>query len=98
LPRHPIDIQQVSFVLRGTENVANAAIRRIDLEHANAKRHWEQIGKPEYLNSDTLAQLTAASQLKTEKQAFVRDGAEVRIEATMPPQSVAAIELFYDRG
>ena len=93
LPRHPIDTQQVSFNLKGAGNISSAAIRRIDLEHANAKRHWEQIGKPEYLNTEMVAQLDAASQLKFEAQPFARDGSVFRIDVTMPPQSVAAIEI-----
>jgi xylan 1,4-beta-xylosidase len=93
LPRHPIDTQQVSFNLKGAGNISSAAIRRIDLEHANAKRHWEQIGKPEYLNTEMVAQLDAASQLKSEAQPFARDGSVFRIDVTMPPQSVAAIEI-----
>jgi xylan 1,4-beta-xylosidase len=95
LPRHPIDTQQVSFNLKGADNIANAAIRRIDLEHANAKRHWEQIGKPEYLNAEMVAQLDAASQLKSEAHPFARDGGGFRVDVTMPPQSVAAIEIVY---
>jgi xylan 1,4-beta-xylosidase len=95
LPRQPIDTQQVSFNLKGVGNIASAAIRRIDLEHANAKRHWEQIGKPEYLNTEMVAQLDAASQLKSEAQPFARDGEGFRIDVAMPPQSVAAIEIAY---
>ncbi|HEY1837363.1 MAG TPA: glycosyl hydrolase [Rhizomicrobium sp.] len=95
LPRHPIDTQQVSFVLKGAQTISNATIRRIDLEHANAKRHWEQIGKPEYLSAATVAELDAASQLTCEAQPFARDDGGFRIEVTMPPQAVAAIEIFY---
>jgi xylan 1,4-beta-xylosidase len=95
LPRHPIDIQQVTFTLKGPRNIASATIRRIDLEHANAKRHWEQIGKPDYLSTGMVAQLDAASQLKSEVQALARDGDSFRIDVTMPPQAVAAIELLY---
>lgn len=95
LPRHPIDTQQVSFVLKGASNIASATIRRIDLEHANAKRHWEQIGKPEYLSSEMVAELDEASQLESEAQSFAREGEGFRIDVTMPPQAVGAIELFY---
>jgi xylan 1,4-beta-xylosidase len=95
LPRHPIDTQQVSFALSGANNISRATIKRIDLEHANAKRHWEQIGKPEYLSAEMVAQLDAASQLKSEQQLFARDGEKFRVDVTMPPQSVAAIEFLY---
>ena len=95
LPRHLIDTQQVSFALKGAGDIASATIRRIDLEHANAKRHWEQAGKPEYLSPAMVTQLDAASRMKSESQPVSRDGAEYRIDVTMPPQSVAAIELLF---
>jgi xylan 1,4-beta-xylosidase len=95
LPRHPIDTEQVSFSIAGANSIASANIRRIDLDHANAKRHWEQIGKPEYLSAEMVAQLDAASQLRREAQPIVRDGEQFRIDVAMPPQSVAAIEILY---
>jgi len=95
LPRHPIDTQPVSFLLKGADSVTSAKIRRIDLEHANAKRHWEQIGKPEYLSAEMVAQLDAASQLKPEAQPVARDSRGFRIDVTMPPQSIAAIEFSH---
>ncbi len=93
LPRHPIATETVSFVLEGVPSVTGATIQRIDLEHANAKRRWEQLGKPEYLSAAMVAELNALSQLQTEVQPVVRDGGTFRLEATMPPQAVAAIQL-----
>ena len=95
LPRHPIATETVSFVLKGAPSVAGATIQRIDLEHANAKRRWEQLGKPEYLSAAMVAELDALSRLQTEVQPVVRDGATFRLEVTMPPQAVAAIQLTY---
>lgn len=95
LPRHPIATETVSFVLKGAPSVAGATIQRIDLEHANAKRRWEQLGKPEYLSAAMVAELDALSRLQTEVQAVVRDGGTLRLEVTMPPQAVAAIQLTY---
>jgi hypothetical protein len=74
LPRHPIATQTVSFVLKGAPSVSGATIQRIDLEHANAKRRWEQLGKPEYLSAAMVAELDALSRLQTEVQPVVRDG------------------------
>lgn len=95
LPRHPIATETVSFALKGAPSVAGATIQRIDLEHANAKRRWEQIGKPEYLSAAMVAELDALSRLQTEMQPVVRDGASFRLEVTLPPQAVAAIQLTY---
>ena len=95
LPRHPIATETVSFVLKGAPSVTGATIQRIDLEHANAKRRWEQLGKPEYLSAAMVAELDALSRLQTEVQPVVREGATFRLEVTMPPQAVAAIQLTY---
>ena len=61
LPRHPIATEQVSFALKGAASVPQASIRRIDLEHANAKRRWEQMGKPEYLSAAMVGELKQVS-------------------------------------
>jgi xylan 1,4-beta-xylosidase len=95
LPRHPIATETVSFVLKGMPSIAGATIQRIDLEHANAKRRWEQLGKPEYLSAAMVAELDALSRLQTEVQPVVRDGGTLRLEVTMPPQAVAAVQLTY---
>jgi xylan 1,4-beta-xylosidase len=93
LPRHPIATEQVSFSLKSTMPVKSASIQRIDLEHANAKRHWEQFGKPEYLSNEIVAQLQIASELKKQDIAIQTDNSEVNVSITMPPQSVAAIQF-----
>ncbi len=96
LPRHPIAAEAVSFTLKGAPTIDQATIQRIDLEHANAKRRWEQLGKPEYLNAALVGELEDVSRLRTERQAVVGDEAGIcRLEVTMPPQSVAAIRLVY---
>ena len=95
LPRHPIATETVSFVLKGAPSVSGATIQRIDLEHANAKRRWEQLGKPEYLSAAMVSELDTLSRLQTEVQPVVRDGETFRLEVTMPPQAVAAIQLTF---
>jgi len=95
LPRQPIATETVSVALKGVPSVAGATIQRIDLEHANAKRRWEQLGKPEYLSAAMVAELDALSRLQTEAQPVVRDGGTLRLDVTLPPQAVAAIQLSY---
>lgn len=99
LPRHPIQTELVSFSLRtGSQafgSPATASIRRIDLDHANPKRRWEQLGKPEYLSPAIVENLKLLSQLKAEPLAVLADGETLNIEVSMPPQSVAAI-VFTD--
>ena len=95
LPHHAIETQVVSFALKGVPTVKDAAIQRIDLEHANAKRRWEQLGKPEYLSDAMVAELDAVSRLRKETQPVVGDGEAFRLEVAMPPQSVAALQIVF---
>ena len=96
LPRHAITKETASFRLSGAKSDdARATIQRIDLEHANAKRRWEQMGKPEYLSGAMVTELGDVSKLKTEAQTITfRDGA-LDLEVAMPPQSVASINVSF---
>ena len=93
LPRHPIATETVTFTLDGTSATKSATIRRIDLEHANAKRCWEQMGKPEYLSARLVAELHEASTLQVESLDVENSDGHVVFEVKMPPQSVAAIRF-----
>ncbi len=93
LPRHPIATQQVSFTLKSAPSTMNASIQRIDLDHANPKRHWEQMGKPDYLSPETVNELKELSQLRTEPLAVNSYDGTFSLDVTMPPQSVAAIHF-----
>jgi xylan 1,4-beta-xylosidase len=93
LPRHPIQNEQVVFDLKSARQIDKGNIQRIDLEHANAKRHWEQLGKPEYLGAGTVSTLKEFSKMHTEELALKKDNGTLSIEVQMPPQSVAAIRI-----
>jgi xylan 1,4-beta-xylosidase len=95
LPRHPIRTESVRLSLRGAKPASQATIQRIDSEHANAKPHWEQMGKPEYLSAAMVAELGAVSCLRKDAQPVTFDDGILRLELTMPPQSVAAIAFAF---
>ena len=95
LPRHPIATEEVCFVLHAPHSDTAASIQRIDLEHANAKRHWEQLGKPDYLNAATLIELNGVSQLLETPLAIELHQDTVSVIVSMPPQSVAAIHFSH---
>jgi xylan 1,4-beta-xylosidase len=85
----------VQVTLSNAGKPDGATVRRIDHDHANAKRRWQELGAPEYLGAGVLAQLNAASALETEPQVFTcRDGT-VEIEVVLAPLSVTAITLVY---
>ena len=93
LPRHPIEAEEVKFALKGAKVAARASIKRIDLEHANAKRRWEQMGKPEYLSAAMVAELNDVSRLREETVLTTFEKDTLSIEVSMRPQSVAAIQF-----
>jgi xylan 1,4-beta-xylosidase len=95
LPLHPIATESVSISLKNTRASTLATIQRIDSEHANAKRRWGQLGKPDYLSASMVAELDAASRLHKESQPVTRQGGTLRLDVSMPPQSVAAVEFAY---
>jgi xylan 1,4-beta-xylosidase len=93
LPRHPIKTQRVSFALKSATSTTIASIQRIDHEHANAKRHWEQLGVPECLNAAAVDELKNSSQLQSEPLPIEENTGTLSIEMSMSPQSVAAIHF-----
>ncbi|MEP6567476.1 MAG: beta-xylosidase, partial [Mesorhizobium sp.] len=95
LPRHDIGDEKVSFTMTCTEPMTKATIQRIDVDHANAKRRWELLGKPKYPNGENLAALNEASQLEEEAIAFTMDGHVLKLDLIIPPQAVAAIRFSF---
>lgn len=95
LPRHAIATEAVSFAIKSAVPVRRAAIQRIDLDHANAKRRWEQMGKPEYLSEAMVRELDGVSQLMTEVVNVTTTSDGYRMDVEMPPQAVAFIRLEY---
>jgi xylan 1,4-beta-xylosidase len=95
LPRHPVAEEQVAFAVKCTAPVTKASIRRIDLDHANAKRRWEQTGKPDYLSKHMVDELNEVSRLQEADIPFKAEDGVLTLDVTMPPQSVAAIQLAF---
>jgi xylan 1,4-beta-xylosidase len=93
LPRHPIATESVSFAMKCGRAFGSASLRRIDLEHANAKRRWEQMGKPEYLSAAMVSELDEASGLQSVAQSMTHENGQYRLEVALPPHSVAAIRF-----
>jgi xylan 1,4-beta-xylosidase len=91
LPHHPIATEVIQVKLANVHPPEQGTIRRIDSEHANAKRRWQEMGSPDYLSAGIVAELNAASLCDPAPQSFdFRDGA-LGFEVTLPPLSVAAV-------
>ncbi|MBZ9982361.1 MULTISPECIES: glycosyl hydrolase [unclassified Mesorhizobium] len=93
LPRHPIKTEEVLFTLKAASTATTACVQRIDAEHANAKRRWEEMGKPEYLDAPTVDRLKHLSELRSEPVASKSEAGSLVLKIALPPLSVAAIRL-----
>ena len=95
LPRHPIATETIQMKLNNARPPIQATIRRIDSDHANAKRRWQEMGSPEYLSAAIVTELNTISRCEPEPQPFdFRNGA-LSVDVTMPPLSVAAVTFRF---
>jgi len=94
LPRHPICIEQVRMTLRNAGTPLRASVQRIDRDHANPKRRWQELGAPEYLSAEVLDALIAASALEIEAQAFSFGDNAIEFSVALAPLSVTAITFL----
>ncbi len=93
LPRHPIKKETVHIRLKNSPRPRQAYLERIDEEHANAKKCWIDMGRPEFPTPQQVASLKAASQLVREPQAWNYAQGTIDMELAIPPHAVAAITL-----
>ncbi len=98
LPRHPIATETIQIKLGNAPPPTQATIRRIDSDHANAKRRWQEMGSPEYLNAATVGELNAVSRCEPEPHPFDFQAGALGFEVTLPPLSVAAVTLRFAAG
>jgi xylan 1,4-beta-xylosidase len=95
LPRHPIETERVAFTLKSAPSAMRATIRRIDVDHANAKRRWQELGKPDYLDAATVDGLKKLSELESEPFKITAREDTAYIDIAMQSQSVAAITMEF---
>ncbi len=92
LPRHAIRTERARIKLAGART-APARLERIDESHGHARPAWEEMGKPDSLTSRQAEDLHAASTLRIETLAPVQGNGGLSFELSLPPNSVAAVEL-----
>ena len=94
-PGHSIETEHLHIRLDNAPEPATARIRRIDEDHANPKRLWQEMGEPEYLGDKDLEDLEEASQLVDEKQPVSFHDGSVSLKVTLPAHAVAAITIDF---
>jgi xylan 1,4-beta-xylosidase len=99
MPRHAIATEMVELQLtaRAGQRVHKVTIARIDEEHCNPLRLWQQMGQPEYLSAQQVAQLKAVSVPIETEIAFVADDSATSIKIELPPQSLAMARIHWEQ-
>ena len=98
LPRHPIAAEPIQIRLDDMPAPTRATIRRIDSDHANAKRRWQEMGSPDYLDAANVAELDDVSRCLPEPQPFNLVDGVLGLDVTLPPLAVAAITVQLAAG
>src|SRR5829696_5676359 len=97
-PGHSIETEDVHVRLDNAPEPVGARIQRIDEDHANPKRAWQEMGQPEYLSRKDVERLEEASQVVSEKQLVsFRDGS-LFLRASLPTHAIAAITVEFKPG
>jgi xylan 1,4-beta-xylosidase len=95
MPRHAIQTEMVDVTLPGAPLPRRSWIERIDEDHANPRRDWEAMGKPEYLSPSQVRRLEMTSRVDKEDVAWKRESGAVHFSASVPPQSLTAITFEF---
>jgi xylan 1,4-beta-xylosidase len=68
-------------------------VERIDAEHANPKKLWQEMGRPEYLSANDVEQLHAASRMIQESHPWTYDQSTIHLDIELPAHAVAALTI-----
>ena len=94
-PGHSIETEDLYIRLDNAPEPAGARIQRIDEDHANPKRLWREMGRPELLSDKDVERLEKTSQLVSQKQALRYDDGSVFLKVSLPAHAVATITIDF---
>ncbi len=95
LPRHSIRTEGVQLRIRDATKPRAVSIERIDQQHANPRRLWGTMKKPNYLSPEQVEKLEKASRLEAEPLKWKHRERELRLTVKLPAQSVAAVTVEF---
>jgi len=96
--QHPYDehIQEhVDLEIEGLPQFQTATIQRIDDDHGNPLRYWQEMGEPRYLKKNQVAVIMEQSEVVEERFSFSQDNNILSIKLDLPTNGVALIKLNY---
>ena len=95
LPRHSIEVETVRLRVADATEPRAVSLERIDETHANPRKLWKKMKRPDYLSPAQVDKLEEASRLESVKHPWKFRDRELRIELKLPPHSVAAITVEF---
>jgi xylan 1,4-beta-xylosidase len=98
MPRHEIATESVRVRLVGAPRPVSSLLSRIDEDHANPRRAWQDIGEPDYPSPRQVESLHTASALRPEPHRLRVAAGRIEFDLVMPPQSVAALRIELARS
>lgn len=93
LPRQEIEAVTVRLRLDSMPSPRLATVTRIDDDHANPKREWVEMGKPEYPSESQVSRLHDASELTVERLEMAFEAGTLTCELIVPPHGVAMVTI-----
>lgn len=95
MPKHAIRTQRVNLRLLGAPRPRRCYVERVDEHHANPRKAWGAMGRPNYLSAAQVGKLNAASQLAKEDQAWKFSNGNMSCIVTVPPHGIAALTMEF---
>jgi hypothetical protein len=95
-PFSALHSETVSVRLDDVGTPTRARLRRIDDDHVNPLRAWQELGKPEYPNARELSRMHDASALQDEALSVSVAGSSTEFRITLPANAVAVASFEMD--
>lgn len=95
LPRQSIESQGAHLEIFSAPQPTAVYVQRIDADHANPKRHWHQMGEPEYLTAAKIERLQAVSHLTKESLSWQHSDGVIHVDLDIPAHAVAAVSVEF---
>lgn len=94
-PGHSIETEHLEIKLDNAREPVAAHIWRIDDDHANPKRLWEEMGRPEHLQPRDVEQLHEASRLVKKRQSISYRDKSIFLKVALPAHAVAVVTIDF---
>ncbi|MCX7829321.1 MAG: hypothetical protein N2315_09050, partial [Thermanaerothrix sp.] len=93
IPLSPIHTEDVFITVKGHLKIEKILVERIDENHGNPRKVWEEMGKPIYLTEEQIQTLITSSVLSQKAIQEQETQGEISFTVELPPHSVVAIFL-----